>query len=146
MAMPLQGRLLPFWQEAGAYITTLRKLGYPGTYSYANGAVGGSYGGQFYSTNDALKVDPPATANGRAQRWIVGTDPHLFAVDIDPGALYVNGDLTVTGAKTGFVVDAMQNVGDSALEPGDVVVIVDKSSFRAGRDSCGYCEEGNFGL
>ena len=88
----------------------------------------GAMAAQFYSTNDnALKVDPPATANGRAQAWIVGTDPHLFAVDIDPGALYVNGDLTVTGAKTGFVVDAMQNVGDSALEPGDVVVIVGQS-------------------
>jgi hypothetical protein len=101
---------------------------YPGTYSYANGAVGGSYGGQFYSTNDnALKVDPPTSPNGRAQAWIVGTAGNLNAVDIDPGALFVNGDLTVTGAKSGFVVDAMQNVGDSALEAGDVVVIVGQS-------------------
>jgi hypothetical protein len=103
-------------------------MGYPGTYSYANGAVGGSYGGQFYSTNDnALKVDAPSASNGRAQAWIVGTAANLNAVDIDPGALFVNGNLTVTGSKSGFVVDAMQNAGDTPLEPGDVVVMVGQS-------------------
>ena len=48
--------------------------------------------------------------------------------------LYVNsgaeiaGDLIVDGSKTGYVVDLMQNVGDTPLEPGDVVVIVGSSA------------------
>jgi hypothetical protein len=44
------------------------------------------------------------------------------------GATTINGNLTVTGSKTGYVVDAMQNVDSSALEPGDVVVIVGNSA------------------
>jgi hypothetical protein len=40
----------------------------------------------------------------------------------------VHGNLTVDGSKGGYVVDAMQNADSSALEPGDVVVIVSTSA------------------
>ncbi|HMA38224.1 MAG TPA: hypothetical protein VKY74_27495 [Chloroflexia bacterium] len=40
----------------------------------------------------------------------------------------INGNLTVTGSKSGYVVDAMQNADTTALEPGDVVVIVGNSA------------------
>ncbi|MEO8286045.1 MAG: S-layer homology domain-containing protein [Chloroflexota bacterium] len=40
----------------------------------------------------------------------------------------VAGNLTVTGSKSGYVVDAMQNAGGEALEQGDVVTIVGSST------------------
>jgi hypothetical protein len=49
--------------------------------------------------------------------------------DTYPGLLvqgdsYLNGDLTVTGAKSGYVVDVAVNAGSEPLERGDVVVVV----------------------
>lgn len=90
-----------------------------------------SYGGDFYSQQwNALHVTGPA--NGRAQAYIQGTSGSLFATDIDPGGLFVNGNLDVTGSKTGYVVDAMQNADSVALEPGDVVVIAGNSTAPVG--------------
>jgi len=43
-------------------------------------------------------------------------------------SLEVVGNLTVDGSKGGYVVDAMQNADSTALEPGDVVVIVNTSA------------------
>jgi hypothetical protein len=40
------------------------------------------------------------------------------------GGVNIAGNLYVTGAKSGFVVDVMQNADTATLEPGDVVVIV----------------------
>ncbi|HSM58157.1 MAG TPA: hypothetical protein VK879_18525 [Candidatus Sulfomarinibacteraceae bacterium] len=40
-----------------------------------------------------------------------------------PG-MYVNGTLTVTGSKTGYVVDVCLNEGPESLEVGDVVAVV----------------------
>jgi hypothetical protein len=40
----------------------------------------------------------------------------------------VEGNLTVLGSKSGYVVDAMQNADSAALQPGDVVVIVGSSA------------------
>jgi hypothetical protein len=42
--------------------------------------------------------------------------------------VHVFGNLTVTGSKTGYVVDVMQNADASALELGDLVVIVGSSA------------------
>jgi hypothetical protein len=39
------------------------------------------------------------------------------------GSMEIVGNLTVNGSKSGYVVDLMQNVDASPLEPGDVVVI-----------------------
>lgn len=49
------------------------------------------------------------------------------------GDVTVQGNLTVTGAKTGYVVDVMQNAGTEALEPGDVVTIVGNSPAVLGQ-------------
>jgi hypothetical protein len=43
------------------------------------------------------------------------------------GAVQVNGNLTVTGSKSGYVVDVMQNAGDGPLQAGDVVIVVGNS-------------------
>ncbi len=43
-------------------------------------------------------------------------------------SMEVIGNLTVDGSKGGYVVDAMQNVDSTTLEPGDVVVIVGSSA------------------
>lgn len=108
--------------------------GYPGIQGIAYGTNAGAYGGEFSSDNwNALRVDAPPAANGRAQVYVSGTAGNLFAEDIDPGGLYVNGNLTVTGSKTGYVVDIMQNADSSALEPGDVVVIVGNSAAVIGQ-------------
>ncbi|MFB3897805.1 MAG: hypothetical protein ACE14V_16060, partial [bacterium] len=43
------------------------------------------------------------------------------------GDVYISGDLTVTGSKSGFVVDFCKNSGTETLEAGDVVVITGSS-------------------
>lgn len=40
------------------------------------------------------------------------------------GAAFIAGNMTVTGAKTGYVADYVQNADSVALEPGDLVEIV----------------------
>ena len=40
------------------------------------------------------------------------------------GSAYIGGDLTVTGAKSGYVADVAVNAGSEPLERGDVVVVV----------------------
>jgi hypothetical protein len=44
----------------------------------------------------------------------------------------VDGNLQVNGSKQGYVVDEMQNVDSTPLEPGDVVVIVGSSAPVSG--------------
>jgi len=44
------------------------------------------------------------------------------------GPATINGNLTVTGSKSGFVVDVMQNVDSQRLEVGDVVVLTGNSA------------------
>ncbi|MEP6775671.1 MAG: S-layer homology domain-containing protein [Chloroflexota bacterium] len=48
------------------------------------------------------------------------------------GDLSVTGNLVVSGSKTGYVVDIMQNADESGLQPGDVVTIVGNSSAVLG--------------
>jgi hypothetical protein len=48
------------------------------------------------------------------------------------GNTYIQGNLTVTGSKTGYVVDIMQNADNAALEAGDVVTIVGNSTAVLG--------------
>ena len=43
------------------------------------------------------------------------------------GDVSITGDLLVSGSKTGYVVDIMQNADASGLQPGDVVAIVGNS-------------------
>jgi hypothetical protein len=49
------------------------------------------------------------------------------------GPAYVDGDLTVTGTKTGYVSDVVLNGGDEPLYPGDLVEIVWHSEPVVGR-------------
>ncbi len=104
-----------------------------GTHPAVDASTSGasSYGGLFQSTNYvALNAAPPASNNGYVQMLVTGVDPSgaLNAARINNGGLYVAGNLTVGGSKTGYVVDAMQNADSVALQPGDVVVIAENST------------------
>jgi hypothetical protein len=88
-----------------------------------------SAGGQFYSPQyRSLQVDAPPSNTGYVQLGVNGVDPTLYAERIFNGGLYVEGNLTVVGSKSGYVVDAMQNVDSTPLEPGDVVTIMGSSA------------------
>jgi hypothetical protein len=107
-------------------------LSQDGTYAGVDAA---SYG------NNAYAVSATSHGTARGMYAIAGTPSyHSLYVDAPGGptqstnALEVNGsvgvlgNLTVAGSKTGYVVDVMQNVGDTPLEPGDVVTIVGNSA------------------
>jgi hypothetical protein len=55
--------------------------------------------------------------------WLYNDDVNGSALGVI-GDTYIQGDLTVTGAKSGFVVDIALNAGDQPLERGDVVAVV----------------------
>jgi hypothetical protein len=63
------------------------------------------YGGTFYGPNRAISAS---------------------------GDVYIGGDLTVSGSKSGFVVDFCKNSGTETLEAGDVVVITGSSAAIIG--------------
>jgi hypothetical protein len=91
-----------------------------GANAYALHAESATYrGGYFKSDSNALFSLYVDDKDGPTQ----GT----AALNVHGGAR-VEGNLTVIGSKSGYVVDIMQNVDNAALEPGDVVVIVGNSA------------------
>jgi len=89
----------------------------PGVYGISYGDVSGrSYGGYFYSQN--YRGIHASSDSG----WWAGYFDNRGG-STQPG-VYVDGQLTVTGSKSGYVVDVVENVGSESLETGDVVVIV----------------------
>ncbi|MBI2863629.1 MAG: hypothetical protein HYX94_03605 [Chloroflexi bacterium] len=74
------------------------------------------YGGYFYSDN--YRGLYASSSPGYYSGYIVNRGGSSF-----PG-LYVDGTLSASGGKSGYVVDLATNVGPEALETGDVVVIV----------------------
>jgi hypothetical protein len=84
-----------------------------------------------------------ASITGDAYRSLLVTNSaNWYGAYIDTGTSnfgeYVGGDtviagnLTVTGSKTGYVVDIMQNADGASLEAGDVVTIVGNSAAVIG--------------
>jgi hypothetical protein len=93
----------------------------------ASGAT--AYGGEFNSSDYvSLLVGAPATSNGYIRLRVDGVGPALVAERILNGALDVQGNLIVSGSKSGYVVDAMQNADTTQLAAGDVVVVVGSSA------------------
>lgn len=88
-----------------------------GVYGSSQGGVfDKSYGGSFYSENyRALRA---SSDTGSLVGYFVNRGGSA-----QPG-LYIDGTLSVTGSKSGYVVDVVQNAGPDPLETGDVVVIV----------------------
>ncbi len=88
-----------------------------GVYGSSRGSLyDQSYGGSFYSENyRALRASSDTG-------WWIGYFENRGG-STEPG-LYVDGTLSVTGSKSGYVVDVVQNAGPEPLETGDVVVIV----------------------
>jgi hypothetical protein len=89
----------------------------PGVYGISYGDVSDrSYGGYFYSQNYRGIYASSDTG------WWAG----YFASrggSAEPG-VFVDGYLSVSGSKAGYVVDVVENVGPAPLETGDIVVIV----------------------
>ena len=111
-----------FYGGRGLYSDSF-DTGYPAVEGYTSGTGGGTFGGEFSSDHYvALKVDAPPAA-GWIQFRVDGVGTTIDAARILNGALDVEGNLTVGGSKSGYVVDAMENGDHVALEPGDVVVI-----------------------
>lgn len=80
------------------------------------GSTNNNYAGYFYSSN----------YRGLYARSTSGYYAGYFTNQggsTQPG-MYVNGTLTVTGSKTGYVVDVCLNEGPEPLEVGDVVAVV----------------------
>ncbi len=90
----------------------------------ASGGTATSYGGDFASDQgSSLHVQSAPAQYERSAVIVDGVNGSQIAEQINTGALYVGGNLLVTGSKTGYVVDIMQNVDSTHLETGDVVVI-----------------------
>jgi hypothetical protein len=94
-------------QSSNGYALYANGLGYRG--AYINSSSSGGFFSMFVDTDD------PANLASKIE-LMVNAGAHLA------------GQLIVDGAKTGFVVDIMQNVGNEPLEPGDVVVIAGNSA------------------
>lgn len=93
-----------------------------GTYGASSSGVGvygtsnSNYGGYFYSNSyRAINGSSPAS-------YYAGYFTNRGG-SAQPG-VYVNGTLTVTGSKSGYVVDVCLNAGPDPLEVGDVVAVV----------------------
>jgi len=93
-----------------------------GVTGFASGS--NSYGGNFMS--DAYRGGV-AQGGGGAYDFVVQNNSHGIGLRVDNNAS-VGGDLTVAGAKSGYVVDHMQNADAVPFEQGDVVVIADNSA------------------
>jgi hypothetical protein len=106
---------------------------YPGYGGFFEGRVGVSaystgdsseqgYAGRFYSNNyRGLYAE---SASGWYDAYFAGSLGILVENDIDVNDdVRIQGDLTVSGTKTGYVAEIALNDGPDALELGDVVVI-----------------------
>lgn len=82
-----------------------------------------SYGGNFMS---AAYRGGVAQGGGGAYDFIVQNNGQGIGLRVD-GDVSIGGELTVAGAKHGYVVDDMQNADAVSFEQGDVVVIADNS-------------------
>jgi hypothetical protein len=92
----------------------------PGVYGISYGTtLERSYGGYFYS--------------GNYRGIYASSDPSWYAAYFQNrggsanAGVYIDGSLTASGSKSGYVVDLAENAGPEPLETGDVVVIVGAS-------------------
>jgi hypothetical protein len=89
----------------------------PGVYGRSYGDMSGlSYAAYFYSTNYRGLYASSDTG------WWAGYFDNRGGSSA-PG-VYIDGTLSASGSKSGYVVDVAQNTGAEPLETGDVVVIV----------------------
>ncbi len=99
---------------------------------YASSAGGGGWGVYGLSTS-SHGVQAKTSASSSYSLWVEAAGGDLTtSSSYVAGGLFVNGNLNVSGSKTGYVVDIMQNVGSEALSQGDVVVIVGSSAPAQG--------------
>jgi hypothetical protein len=97
-----------------------------GTALDANATAASSYAGNFDS--DSYRSLGVQKADGFFAQIVELSPNGATAIGLRvEGTVSIGGNLTVTGSKTGYVVDIMQNAGDSPLQAGDVVVVVGNS-------------------
>jgi hypothetical protein len=102
----------------GAFIQSADNT-YPGAEIASSGNT--AYGGNIRASN--YRAAHIQGADGWNDLVVDGT----VTVGEFNGAVQINGNLTVTGSKSGYVVDVMQNGDGTPLEAGDVVVVVGNS-------------------
>ncbi len=99
-----------------------------GVYGASNNGVGvygttdTNYAGYFYSDGyrGLYASSPPGYFAGYFTNRGGSGQPGLYV----NGTLNVNGSITATGSKAGYVVDISLNAGPEALEAGDLVAVV----------------------
>ena len=108
---------------------------YPGVAASSSGATASalrgsasgasSYGGEFTSSQYRAGY-AKSSSNGLYSMYVDTQDgPSQGTAGLEVnGSVRMEGNLYVAGSKAGYVVDIMQNAGDSPLEAGDVVTIV----------------------
>jgi hypothetical protein len=97
---------------------------YPGV--AADGFGTSAYGLDAFS-NQYRALHASNTPAGYFTGWVEAGATTSFGLAVT-GLTQISGNLSVSGSKSGYVVDAMQNVDGTALEPGDVVVIAGNSA------------------
>jgi hypothetical protein len=106
-----------------------------GVYGVAKAASGLAYGvyGEANSTSGTGVFGYATAASGYTTGLYGRADsPDGYGV-YSYGDCRVHGDLTVTGSKTGYVVDVVLNGGQEPLYPGDLVEIVSYTEPVVGR-------------
>jgi hypothetical protein len=108
---------------------------YCGVYGYCQPASGTAYGvfGKCASAS-GLGLYGLASAETGTNYGVYGETLSDSGYGVySEGDCEVAGDLTVTGSKTGYVVDVVLNGGDEPLYPGDLVEIISYSEPVVGR-------------
>jgi hypothetical protein len=93
--------------------------------------------GAYITSNDTSFYSLDVDGGSYRAATIKSTDPSFYSLFVDrptgssiagtfagfDTSVYIAGNLSVAGSKSGYVVDLMQNADTTALQPGDVVVI-----------------------
>jgi hypothetical protein len=117
-------------------ITTRRGMLMMGTTDNSIAAVNEVVGGigflGYGQSHGQFHYRASASSGGFEFRDSSATVPNLNPTggwaNVAAGALTVNGKLTVTGGKSGFIVERFVNAYDDTLEEGDVIVIAEDQS------------------
>ena len=123
------GDVAGYFEGGGGLFGSSADSGVPAITGFGRGT--GGAGAHFHSENgNGLVVDGPVSG-GAYPVLVMANSVNTTGAQIH-GGLLVDGNLQVNGSKQGYVVDEMQNVDSTPLEPGDVVVIVGSSAPVSG--------------
>ena len=102
----------------GGHFTTTTGFGSIGVI----GEAGGGFGAGVKGVGNILSYGVWAVNDDNIALFVDGSGSGN-AAQINGGDLYVDGNISASGSKAGYVVDFAQNAGKDVLEVGDVVVV-----------------------